>query len=58
MPNSSIVAFIVSDSASDPAQEYIYFMGSETLPTASYILSHESSIPYYFTSNGYKNKKK
>jgi len=46
MPNPSIVALIVSkisafirtdgqtdmvDSASDPDQEYIYFMGSETL---------------------------
>jgi len=28
-------------------------MGSETLPSAFYILSDESSIPFYFTSNGY-----
>jgi len=41
------------DSASDPDQEYIYFMGSETLPSACYILSDESSIPFYSTSNGY-----
>jgi len=33
---------------------YIYFMGSETLPSACYILSDESSIPFYSTSNGYK----
>jgi len=43
------------DSASDPDQEYIYFMGSETLPSACYILSDESSIPFYSTSNGYNN---
>jgi len=36
-----------------PDQEYIYFMGSETLPSACYILSDESSIPFYSTSNGY-----
>jgi len=73
MPNPSIVAPIVSeisafirtdghgyiDSASDPNQEYIYFMGSETLPSACYILSDESSTPFYTTSNGYnKNKSK
>jgi len=65
MPNPSIVAFIVFeisafiwtdghgqiDSASDPDQEYIYFMGSETLPSACYILSDESSIPYIPGSN-------
>jgi len=33
----------------------MYFMGSETLPSACYILSEESSIPFYSTSNGYKN---
>jgi len=47
MPNPSIVACIVSAIASDPDQEYIYFMG--------YILSDESCIPFYSTSNGYKN---
>jgi len=31
-------------------------MGSKTLPSACYILSDESSIPFYSTSNGYKNK--
>jgi len=30
-------------------------MGSETLPSACYILSDEYSIPFYSTSNGYKN---
>jgi len=30
-------------------------MGSETLPSACYILSDESSIPFYSTSNGYKH---
>jgi len=34
------------DTASDRDQEYIYFMGSETLPSACYILSEESSIPF------------
>jgi len=43
------------DSASDPDQECIYFMGPKTLPSACYILSDESSIPFYSTSNGYKN---
>jgi len=28
-------------------------MWSETLPSACYILSDESSIPFYSTSNGY-----
>jgi len=28
-------------------------MGSETLPSACYILFDESSIPFYSTSNGY-----
>jgi len=28
-------------------------MGSETLPSACYILSDEPSIPFYSTSNGY-----
>jgi len=60
MPNPSIVALVVSeisafirtdgygkiDSASNPDQEYIYFMGSETLPSACYTLSDESSIPF------------
>lgn len=35
-------------------QEYVYFMLSETLPSACYILFNESSIPCY--SNGYKKK--
>jgi len=29
---------------------YIYFMGSETLPSACYTVSDESSIPFYSTS--------
>jgi len=33
-------------------------MGLETLPSACYILSDESSIPFYSTSNGYKNGRK
>jgi len=40
------------DSASDPDQEYIYFMVSETLLSACYIFSDESFIPFYSTSNG------
>jgi len=27
----------------------VYFMGSETLPSTSYIISYESSIPFYLT---------
>jgi len=30
-------------------------MGSETLPSACYILSDASSIPFYSTSNGYND---
>jgi len=30
------------------------FVGSETLFSACYILSDESSIPFYSTSNGYE----
>jgi len=33
-------------------------VGSETLPSACYIFSDESSIPFYSTSNGYKNNVK
>jgi len=37
----------------------IYFMGSETLPSACYILSDESGIPFCSTINGYtKNNNK
>jgi len=36
-----------------PSQENMYLMGSEKLPSASYILSDESGIPFYSTSNGY-----
>jgi len=32
----------------------IYFMGTETLPSTCYVLSDESSIPFYSTSHGYK----
>jgi len=39
-----------------PHTPHIYFVGSETLPSACYILSDESSIPFYSTSNGYKNR--
>jgi len=54
MSNTSIVALIVSeisafrrtdgktDMASGPDQEYIHFIGSETLPSTCYILSDES----------------
>jgi len=71
-PNPSIAAFIVSetaafirtdghgwiDSVNDPDQEYIYLMGSETLPSTYYIISEESSITFYSTSNGYNNIKR
>jgi len=36
---------------SDPDQKYIYFMGSERLPITCYVLSVESNIPCYSTSN-------
>jgi len=49
---SEISAFIRTDRARS-TREYIYFMGSETLASACYILSYESSIPFYSTSNGY-----
>jgi len=41
---------------SDPDQEFIYFMGSKTLPSTCYILSAESSIPFYSTNNGYNKR--
>jgi len=34
------------DTAVDPYQECIYFICSETLPSACYILLNESSIPF------------
>jgi len=52
---------------SDPDQEYIYFMALVILikniytlwgrnrPSACYILSEESSLPFDSTSNRYKN---
>jgi len=33
-------------------------MGSETLPSACYILSNESSIPSYSTINGYSKRER
>jgi len=49
---SEISAFIRTDGQTDmarstPDQEYIYFMGSETLPSVCCILSYESSKPFY-----------
>jgi len=38
-------------SASGPDQEYIYFIGSETLPSTCYILFDESRIPFNSTSS-------
>jgi len=48
----------VNDSASDPDREYIYFMGSETLPSACYI-HFATNLVYPFTLRvtGIKNKK-
>jgi len=37
-----------------PDQVYIFFMGSETLSSAFYILSDESSIPFYSGVTGIK----
>jgi len=54
MPDSNFLAFIVSEISafirtdSDSDQECIYFIGC-------YILSVESSIPFYSTNNGYNN---
>jgi len=68
MPSPNILTFMVSEisafirtdghgkihSPSDPDEEYVYYMGSEALPSIfSYFLSDESSIPFYSTSNGY-----
>jgi len=36
----------VIDSAIDPNQKYVYFMGSETLPSSCYKHSDEFSIPF------------
>jgi len=45
---------IIIASASDPDQEHIYLKDLETLPSACYILSDESGIPFHSTGNGYK----
>jgi len=42
-----------STQSRDTDQEYTYFMGSEMLPSTYYILSEESSTPFYSKSNGY-----
>jgi len=34
---------------------HIYIMGSERIHSTCYILSDESSIPFYSKSNGYKH---
>jgi len=54
MPNPNSLFLTVSGFYTDGQTEYIYFMGSETLPSACYILFDESSIPFYSTCNGYK----
>jgi len=68
MPSLNSLALIVSEISTDGQTDmarstrllilikniYVYFMGSETLSSACYILSDESSIPFYSTSNGYK----
>jgi len=46
-PDQEYIYFVGIDSASDPDQEYIYFMGLKSPPSACYILSDESSIPFY-----------
>jgi len=43
------------DSTIDPDQEYIYFIWSETLPSACYIHTYNESCTFYSTSNGYNN---
>jgi len=44
------------DSGSNPDQEYIYFMGSETLPSTYYILFPDYNISFYSISNGYSDE--
>jgi len=43
------------DSAIDPDQEYVYFTGSETLPSTYCILSEKSIMRVYSTSDEYNN---
>jgi len=45
------------DWASDPEQEYIYFMESETLPSTCFILTDKSSIVYTVRVTGIKSTK-
>jgi len=40
--------------ASDPDQEYMYFMGSETRTITCYIISEETSIPFTLRVTGIK----
>jgi len=42
--------------ASDPDQEYILFMGLETLTSTCFILFDASTIPFCFTSNRYNKR--
>jgi len=44
------------DSASDPEQEYIYFLGSETVPSTSYILSTNLVYPFTLRVTGITKK--
>jgi len=44
---------MAKSSASDPDKKYIYFIGSETLPSTCCILSEEYSIAFYSKSVGY-----
>jgi len=63
---SEITAFIRTNGQTDMARSnllvivikniYVYFIGSKTLSFTCYILSDESIIPFYSTSNKYKNK--
>jgi len=43
-------------SANDLDKKYIYFMGSQTLPSACYILSVECSIPFTLRITGIKKQ--
>jgi len=43
---SSVVILIKNIYTSNPDQEYIYCMGSESLPSTYYILSDKYRIPF------------
>jgi len=59
MPSLNTLALLVLEISAftrKDGQECILFIWSETPPSTCFILSDESSIPFYSTSNGYNKR--